>query len=58
MAQFGAERAYQAAALLEELGSAGDATGSQQAYPELEDAVGHLQAALADLVREGGTAGS
>ena len=56
--QFGAQRAYQAAARLEELGGAGDVTGSQQAYPELEEAVRHLQAALADLVREGGTGGS
>ena len=55
--QFGAQRAYQAAARLEELGGAGDVTGFQQAYPELEEAVRHLQAALADLVREGGTGG-
>jgi hypothetical protein len=53
--QFGARRAYQAAARLEELGGAGDVTGSQQAYPELEEAVRHLQSALAELVREGGT---
>ena len=52
------QRAYQAAARLEELGGAGDVTGSQQAYPELEEAVRHLQAALADLVREGGIGGS
>ncbi len=56
--QFAAHRAYQAAARLEELGGAGDVTGSQQAYPELEEAVRHLQAALADFAREGGTAGS
>ena len=56
--QFGAERAYQAAARLEELGGAGNVTGFQQAYPELEEAVSHLQAALADLVRECGTGGS
>jgi two-component system, sensor histidine kinase and response regulator len=55
--QFGAQRASQAAARLEELGGAGDVTGFQQAYPELEEAVRHLQAALADLVREGGTGG-
>jgi two-component system, sensor histidine kinase and response regulator len=50
---FGAQRAYQAALRLEELGGAGDVTGSQQAYPELEEAVSRLQEALADLVREG-----
>ena len=50
--QFGAQRAYQAAARLEELGGAGDVTGFQQAYPELEEAVRQLQAALADLVGE------
>jgi PAS domain S-box-containing protein len=55
---FGAQRAYQAALRLEELGGAGDMTGSQQAYPELEEAVTRLQGALADLVREGGTGGS
>ncbi len=43
--QFGAQRASQAAARLEELGGAGDVTGFQQAYPELEEAVRHLQAA-------------
>ncbi len=56
--QFGAQRAYQAAARLEELGIAGDVTGSRQAYPDLEEAVKHLQAALADLVREGRIYGS
>ena len=56
--QFGAQRAYEAAARLEELGGAGDVTGSQQAYPELEEAVRHLQAALADLVGEGGSRAS
>jgi CheY-like chemotaxis protein len=55
---FGAERAYQSALRLEELGEAGDVTGYQQGYPELEEAVRHLQAALADFVREGGTRGS
>ena len=55
---FGAERAYQSALRLEELGEAGDVTGSQQAYPDLEEAVGHLQAALIDLVREGRIEGS
>ena len=55
---FGAQRAYQAALQLEELGGAGDVTGSQQAYPELEEAVRRLQGALADLVRDGGTGGS
>ena len=39
-------------------GSAGDVTGSQQACPELEEAVRRLQEALADLVRDGGTGGS
>ncbi|HKB35191.1 MAG TPA: response regulator [Gemmataceae bacterium] len=55
---FGAQRAYQAVVRLEELGRAGDVAGSQQAYPELEKAVRCLQAALADLAREGGTGGS
>jgi hypothetical protein len=50
------QRAYEAALRLEELGGAGDVTGFQQAYPELEEAVKHLQGALADLVNvsEGG----
>jgi hypothetical protein len=55
---FGAQRAYQAALRLEQLGAAGDVTGSQQAYPELEEALRHLHAALADFVRDGGTGGS
>ncbi len=56
---FGAERAYQAALRLEELAGAGDLTGCQNAYPGLEEAVRHLQAALADIVvRESGTGGS
>jgi len=55
--QFGAQRAYQTATRLEDLGGAGDVTGSQQAYPDLEEAVRHLQAALADFVREGGVEG-
>jgi CheY-like chemotaxis protein len=55
---FGAQKAYEATLRLEELGAAGDVTGSQQAYPELEEAVRHLQAALADFVRDGGTGGS
>jgi CheY-like chemotaxis protein len=52
---FGAQRAYQAAQRLEDLGAAGDVTGSQQAYPELEEAVRRLQGALVDLARQGGT---
>jgi two-component system, sensor histidine kinase and response regulator len=55
---FGAQGAYQAALRLEELGSAGDVTGSPQAFPELEEAVRRLQGALADLAREGGPGGS
>jgi HPt (histidine-containing phosphotransfer) domain-containing protein len=55
---FGAQKAYQAALRLEELGGAGDVTGSQQACPELEEAVRRLEGALADLVRDGGTGGS
>ena len=39
MGSFGAQRAYQAALRLEELGEAGDVKGFQQAYPELEEAV-------------------
>ena len=58
MGSFRAQRAYQAVVRLEELGRAGDVAGSQQAYPELEKAVRCLQAALADLAREGGTGGS
>jgi PAS domain S-box-containing protein len=49
---FGAQRAYQAALQLEELGGGGDLTGSQQAYPELEEAVERLQEALADLCQK------
>jgi HPt (histidine-containing phosphotransfer) domain-containing protein len=52
---FGAQRAYQAALQLEELGGAGDVTGAQQAYPELEEAVECLQGALADLVKKDGS---
>ena len=48
---FGAQKAYQAAMRLEELAGAGDVTGSQQAYPELEEAVKRLQEALANLVK-------
>jgi HPt (histidine-containing phosphotransfer) domain-containing protein len=55
---FCAQRACQAALRLEELGSAGDVPGSQQAWPELEEAVRRLQGALADLVRDSGTGGS
>ena len=52
---FGAQRAYQAALRLEELGAAGDLTGSKNACPELEEAVTHLQSALDEFAREGGT---
>jgi CheY-like chemotaxis protein/HPt (histidine-containing phosphotransfer) domain-containing protein len=55
---FGAQRAYQAALRLEELGGAGDLTGSKKACPELEEAVLRLQVALAEFAREGGTGGS
>ena len=55
--QFGAQRAYHAAERLEELGGAGNVTGFQHAYPELEEAVRHLQSALAELFRKGGTGG-
>ena len=52
---FGAQRAYQAALRLEELGEAGDVKGFQQAYPEFEEAVMRLQEAVAELAREAGT---
>ena len=58
LGSFGAERAYQTALRLEELGGAGNVTGFQQAYPELEEAVRGLRGALADLVREGCSGGS
>jgi len=58
LGSLGAQRAYQAALRLEELGSAGELTGSKEAYAELEEAVRGLQGALADLVREDGTGGS
>jgi CheY-like chemotaxis protein/HPt (histidine-containing phosphotransfer) domain-containing protein len=58
LGSFGAQSAYQAALRLEELGDAGDVTGCQQVYPELEKAVRRLQDALGDLVRDGGTRGS
>ncbi len=45
----GAQRAYQAALRLEELGEAGDVKGFQQAYPEFEEAVMRLQDAVAKL---------
>ncbi|MGO9112245.1 MAG: response regulator, partial [Thermoguttaceae bacterium] len=50
---FGAQRAYRAALRLEELGGAGDLAGSKKAYPELEEALMHLQEAVAELAREG-----
>jgi PAS domain S-box-containing protein len=52
---FGAQRAYQAALRLEQLGGAGDLTGSKNALPELEEAVMRLQKAVAELAREGRT---
>jgi len=52
---FGAQRAYRAALRLEELGDAGDLTGSKDAIPELEKAVARLQEAVADLARGGQT---
>jgi CheY-like chemotaxis protein/HPt (histidine-containing phosphotransfer) domain-containing protein len=55
---FGAHRAYQAAQQLEELGGAEDVTGSKNAFPELEEAITHLLAALAQFAREDGTGGS
>jgi HPt (histidine-containing phosphotransfer) domain-containing protein len=58
LGSFSAQSAYQAALRLEELGDAGDVTGCQQVYPELEKAVRRLQDALGDLVRDGGTRGS
>ncbi len=50
---FGAQRAYQAALRLEELGEAGDVKGLQQAYPQFEEAVMRLQEAVAELAGEG-----
>ncbi|HUO08300.1 MAG TPA: PAS domain S-box protein [Phycisphaerae bacterium] len=47
---FGAQRAYQAALRLEELGDTGDVSGSLQAHSELEAAVEQLQKALTDFV--------
>jgi two-component system, sensor histidine kinase and response regulator len=52
VASFGAERAYRAALRLEELGGAGDVTGSKETFTELEEAITRLQDALADLIRE------
>ena len=51
LGSFGAQRAYQAALQLEELGGATDVTGCQHAFPELEQAVKRLQEGLADLLR-------
>jgi HPt (histidine-containing phosphotransfer) domain-containing protein len=51
LGSFGAQRAYQAALQLEELGGATDVTGCQHAFPELEEAVKRLQEGLADLLR-------
>jgi HPt (histidine-containing phosphotransfer) domain-containing protein len=51
LGSYGAQRAYQAALQLEELGGATDVTGCQQAFPELEEAVKRLQEGLADLLR-------
>ena len=50
LGSFGAQRAYQAALQLEELGGATDVTGCQHAFPELEEAVKRLQEGLADLL--------
>jgi HPt (histidine-containing phosphotransfer) domain-containing protein len=47
----GGQSAYQTALRLEGLGAAGDVTGSQQAYPELEEAVRRLQEALAEFAK-------
>jgi HPt (histidine-containing phosphotransfer) domain-containing protein len=58
VASFGAQRAYQAALRLEDLGRAGDLAGSKKAYPELEEAVARLQEAVAELAGEAGTGGS
>jgi HPt (histidine-containing phosphotransfer) domain-containing protein len=52
LGSFGAQRAYQAALQSEELGGATDVTGSQHAFPELEEAVKRLQEGLADLLGE------
>jgi PAS domain S-box-containing protein len=49
---FGAQRCYQAALRLEELGRAGEVTGFQRAHGELEEAVRRLKEALTDLVRD------
>jgi HPt (histidine-containing phosphotransfer) domain-containing protein len=51
LGSFGAQRAYQAALQLEELGGATDVTRCQHAFPELEEAVKRLQEGLADLLR-------
>ena len=51
LGSFGAQRAYQAALQLEELGGATDVTGCQHAFPELEEAVKRLPEGLADLLR-------
>ncbi|MGO9107989.1 MAG: PAS domain S-box protein, partial [Thermoguttaceae bacterium] len=55
---FGAQRAYQAALRLEELGGAGDLTDLKNAYPELEEAIMRLQEAVAELAREGRAGGA
>jgi hypothetical protein len=55
---FGAQRAYQAALRLEELGGAGDLTGSKEVYPEFEEAVIRLQEAVAELASEGRIGGA
>jgi CheY-like chemotaxis protein len=47
---FGAQRCYQAALRLEELGRAGEVTGFQRAHGELEEAVRRLKEALTHLV--------
>ena len=47
---FGAQRAHEAALRLDGLGVAGDVTGYQQAYLELEEAVQRLAEALAEFV--------
>jgi two-component system, sensor histidine kinase and response regulator len=55
---FGAQRAYEAAQQLEELGSAGDLIGSKNAFPALVEAVKRLQEVVTDLAREGQTGGA
>ena len=55
---FGAQRAYQAALRLEEMGRDGNLMDSKNAYPELEEAVMRLQEAVAKFATEAGTGGA